>query len=67
MHKENEVLITFCLSLKIPGDLYSSWSLYNNPFFNQTTTVGAELVQAGRAVYGRVEVEQIEDSLITGQ
>ena len=29
-------------------------------------SVGAELVQAGLAVYGNVEVEQIEDSLITG-
>ena len=32
----------------------------------KNVSVGAELVQAGHAVYGNVEVEQIEDSLITG-
>ena len=29
--------------------------------------VGAELVQAGLSLYGDMEVEQIEDSLITGE
>ena len=32
----------------------------------KTFAVGAELVQAGFSAYGNVEVEQIEDSLITG-
>ena len=38
-----------------------------NPWFYLTSSiVGAELVQAGYLVYGDMEVEQIEDSLITG-
>ena len=32
-----------------------------------TPSVGAELVQAGAVLYGDTEVEQIEDSLITGE
>jgi len=32
-----------------------------------TPSVGAELVQAGLSAYGNVEVEQIEDSFITGE